>query len=136
MPRIDEDLDVREFAKKLRRLPEHLPISDALEEQDPQKSGHWWNSQREHMSKWFDSQATTGSGAFSRQRPNRSARTTYNRLQHAEGIIWIAEALGVSSEIVQRAADAAIKEPNRKKRPKIVRDHLPWSLVFEKAKFR
>ncbi|MEW6891931.1 hypothetical protein V3M60_10270 [Trueperella pyogenes] len=90
------DIDVRRFAKLLAKLDAHLPISDAMEHADPQKNGRWWSSQREHMSSWFASQATTGSGAYTRQEPNLSAKTTYNRLQSPEGLIWIAEALGAA----------------------------------------
>ncbi len=31
------DFDVKQFARLLARLPEHLEISDAMEEADPQK---------------------------------------------------------------------------------------------------
>lgn len=64
------DIDVLRFARLLARLPEHLPVSDAMEQADPQKRRRWWSSQSQHMSTWFASQATTGSGKFTRQAPN------------------------------------------------------------------
>lgn len=81
------DFDV---AMLLKALPAHLPISDAFEKADPQKRNRWRRSQREHMSGWFAQQTSLGSGAFSRTKPNRSARTTYQRLIHPKGIVWIA----------------------------------------------
>lgn len=129
------DFDVRDFAKLLASLSSHLPISDAMEEADPQKKGRWWASQREHMSSWFDAQASTGSGAFTRQRPNLSARTTYNRLQHPEGLVWIAEALGADQTLVQRVATEALTI-SRHSRSGFVRKHLPWALIAELAKSR
>lgn len=127
------DIDVRRFARLLAGLPEHLPISDAMEHADPQKKGRWWSSQREHMSTWFASQATTGSGAFTRQAPNRSAKTTYNRLQHPEGLMWIAEALGADTTLLQRVAEEALSIP-RRRRSGFVRTHLPWNLIADLAK--
>ncbi|MSS84773.1 hypothetical protein FYJ24_08355 [Actinomycetaceae bacterium WB03_NA08] len=127
------DFDVREFARLLSTLPAHLPISDAMEQADPQKKGRWWSSQREHMSSWFDSQATTGSGSFTRQKPNMSARTTYNMLQHPEGLVWIAEALGVDTQLVQQVANDALAI-NRRSRSKFVRQHLPWDMIAGLAK--
>lgn len=131
----DTDIEVRRFARLLAKLDAHLPISDAMEQADPQKNGRWWSSQREHMSRWFASQATTGSGAFTRQEPNVSAKTTYNRLQHPEGLVWIAEALGADTDLVQRVADEALTIP-RRSRSAFVRSHLPWELIAQLAKSR
>lgn len=127
----DIDFDVHRFARLLARLPAHLEISDSMEQADPQKD-RWWSSQREHMTGWFRSQATTGSGAYSRQRPNHSAKTTYNRLQSAEGMIWIAEALGADKDLVRQVADEALTLP-RSSRCKHIRQHLPWELIAELA---
>ena len=131
----DTDIDVRRFAKLLAKLDEHLPISDAMEQADSQKNGRWWSSQREHMAEWFATQATTGSVAFMRQEPNVSAKTTYNRLQHPEGLVWIAEALGADTDLVQRVADEALTVP-RRSRSAFVRSHLSWELVAQLAKSR
>lgn len=127
------DFDVREFAQLLSTLPAHLPLSDAMEQADPQKTRRWWSSQREHMSVWFDSQATTGSGSFTRQKPNRSARATYNRLQHPEGLVWIAEALGADKKLLQQVTNEALSI-NRRKRSGFVRQHLPWDMIAALAK--
>lgn len=129
------DIDVHQFAKLLARLPERLVISDAMEQADPQKKGRWWSSQREHMSAWFASQATTGSGTFTRQAPNLSAKTAYNRLQHPEGLVWIAEALGADPDLLEQVAKEALTVP-RRRRSGFVRKHLPWDLVADLAKSR
>lgn len=125
------DFDVRQFSTLLSTLPAHLPISDAMEEADPQQ-GRWWSSQREHMVSWFAAQATHGSGAYTRQTPNRSAKRTYNRLQCPEGLVWIAEALGADPGLVQRTAEEALAVPIRS-RSAFVRKTLPWDLIAELA---
>ncbi|WP_298011697.1 hypothetical protein [uncultured Microbacterium sp.] len=128
------DLHVDEFVRILRSLEPHLPISDAYERDCPQLRGAWWTSQQEHMVRWFSSQKTLGSGAFTRSRPNVSARTTYNRLLAPAAFVWMAEALGERPEIVQAAADAARAEPNARKHPGLLRKQLPWERVAALAR--
>ena len=128
----DTDMDVRRFACLLDELEAHLPISDAFEAADPQKVGRWWTSQKEHMRVWFHTQATTGSGAFTRQQPNLSAKTAYNRLQSPDGLLWIAEALGADRELVEAVAEQALKVP-RASRSAFIRKNLPWNLIIELA---
>lgn len=124
---------MRDFARLMACLPPHLPISDEMEAADPQESGRWWSSQREHLVSWFDSQATRGHGAFTRSTPNCSAKTTYNRFQCAEGLVWLAEAVGVDSDLVAQAARDALAVP-RRSRCKIVRDLIGWELIAQHAK--
>lgn len=47
------DFDVRAFAEMLTELPARTPIASRFEDADPQKDGHWWASQREHMIFFF-----------------------------------------------------------------------------------
>lgn len=128
-----DDFDVVEFATMLAQLDEHLPISDAYEREVPQRTGVWWTSQREHMVRWFGGQTTTGSGAFTRSAPNRSARMTYGRLQCPAALVWIAEALGEDPVTVEVAAGAARAAPNARRRSGVLRRHLPWSRIAELA---
>lgn len=86
--------------------------------------------------RWFTEQVTCGSGAFTRTEPNTSARTTYNRLLAPAAFVWMAEALGEDSAVVQAAADAARDEPNARKRPGLLRKQLPWSRIAELTRAR
>ena len=128
-----DDMNVDEFARILRTLEPHLPISDAYESECPQLQGSWWSSQQEHMLGWFGQQNSRGTGAFTRATPNTSARTTYNRLLATAAFIWMAEALGEDADRVQAAADAARAEPNARKRPGLMRRYLPWNRIAELA---
>lgn len=123
------DFDVLDFSRMLARLPEHTPISDGFENTNPQERGAWYSSQRQHMVGWFQAQATKGSGAYSRDEPNRSARRTWQRLATPGGMIWIAEALGVPNETVKRAVDDARSEPEKRRRCGIIRKHIPWETI-------
>ncbi|MEH0110725.1 hypothetical protein V6N00_13525 [Tersicoccus sp. MR15.9] len=131
---VEDDFSTVEFARRLRALAAHLPLSDAFERDLPQLRGTWWTSQREHMVRWFESQDSHGSGAYSRRARNTSARTTYNRLLAPAAILWMAEALGEDRAVVEAAADAARAETNARKRPALLRRHLPWSRIAELAR--
>lgn len=124
------DFDVRAFARMFEDLPEHLPISDAM------SNGYedsWYTSQREHMCGWFRAQTTTGSGSYTRKEPNYSARTTYQRLASAPAMIWIAEALGVDADVIERAAAEVEEEPEPRSHCGIIRQHIPWEVIADKA---
>lgn len=131
-----DDIHVRDFARVIATLEPHLSISDQYELDVPQKQGVWWSSQQEHMVRWFSDQPTRGSGAFTRTEPNTSARTTYNRLLAPAAFVWMAEALGEEPAVVQAAADAARAEPSARRRPGLLRRHLPWSRIAELARQR
>lgn len=128
------DIHIRDFVRVLERLEQHLPISDQYELDRPQKTGAWWSSQQEHMVRWFGNQDSLGSGAFTREVANTSAKTTYNRLLCPAAFVWMAEALGEEPGVVQAAADAARDEPNPRKRPGLLRRHLPWNRIASLAK--
>lgn len=124
-------MHVHDFARVLQGLEPHLPISDAYELARPQTRGAWWSSQKEHMVGWFRDQDSLGSGAFDRKDPNTSAHTTYNRLLCPAAFVWMAEAPGEDPAIVKAAADAATEEPNARKRPGLLRRHLPWERISQ-----
>lgn len=114
-----------QFSKFLQQLEEYPSISDAYEQRYPQKQGVWYSSQREHMVGWFRSQSTLGGGNSTRSTPNRSAKTAYNRLLSPGGLIWIGDTLGADPVLVQSAAEAAVAEPEYRKRCAAIRAILP-----------
>lgn len=130
-PPAGDDVDTDEFARVLRRLEPHLPISDGYEALALQRGESHWSSQQEHMVGWFEGQSSHGSGQYTRTTPNRSARTAYNRLLSAFGLLWIAEALGEEPGVVQKAADAARAEPDYRRRCGQIRRVVPWSRILE-----
>ena len=69
-------------------------------------------TEREHMVSWFRANETKGSGAYSRQIPNQSARRCYNGLMNAASLLWIAEAVGIDELTVRRAYEAAVAAGN------------------------
>lgn len=131
---IRDDLDVRDFADLLTEFPAHLPISDEFEAKDTQKRRRWWTSQREHLIFHFLDQLNPDPlGRPLRKKSNFSAKATYGKIKHAEGIVWLAEALNVlEPDQLKDLADAALKV-ERSKRVAYVRTSIPWSVIFKKA---
>jgi|GEM_PF-1697942 len=121
------------FARLLRRLPEHLPVSDAYEaEHLPGK--RWWSSQREHMVGWFSELA--GPGAFNRKSRGLDAKHGYNHLQCAPGLLWIAEALGEDPAKLTTAAAAAAPCRSVASQCAAIRNVIPWASVEAMARNR
>jgi len=129
----NKDYDVYEFARILEKLQAHMPISDRFDSVCGQEKGVWYYSQQEHMVNWFIDQNSKGSGAYTRDKPNRSAKTTYNRLLCPGALLWIAEALGEEDVIVQSAANAARVESDKRRRCGIIRTRIPWERIMELA---
>lgn len=123
------DCDCREFADILSNKKPHYPISDRYItniHDSPVKSGR---NEREHMVSWFEDNETTGSGSYTRRVPNASARRCYNMLQNVASLLWIAEAAGISSAIVERAYDEAVKAGDRRRACGAIRRLIPWEEV-------
>ena len=132
----DSDRDVQRYARLFDTLEAHLPISDAFEEKDPQRDKRWWGSQRQHMGCYF-------AGRVPRL-GDWSAEAAYMALQHAEGIMWMVEALDTDGDHTARLVNlseeifAGAEQMARGKRAKFLRhpDHLPWSVIHNLAHHR
>lgn len=128
-----EDMTCREFAKLLKTHDAHYPLSDRYVNEihdSPDKSG---NDEREHMIIWFEANDKTGTGPYSRSTPNTSARRCYARLANAGSLLWIAEAVGVPTETVQRAFDAAVEAGSYRRACGAIRAIIPWSEIYTRA---
>lgn len=124
-----DDISVLEFTDVLRLL---APMPEATKIYD-----HWgtkcYTSQKAHMVIWFESQTGTGTGAFTREKGNNSARACYNRLLNVGALVWIADALGEDAEKIKAAADAATiaEKENYRKRCGAFRDVIPFDRILE-----
>lgn len=124
------DFDVEDFALMLSHMPEHLPIAGGYAQDCGTDYTNWfYTSEREHMVCWFRAQTTKGSGSYTRSTPNHSAKRTYNRLMNATSVLWIGEALGIDPDILKAAVQELKKEKDYRRRPAIVRRHIPWDTI-------
>lgn len=123
------DIDVIEFADYLQEKKKHYMISDKYNECYGQVNNVYWSNQKDHMISWLQSQNTTGEGKFVRKVPNKSSKRTYNCLCCSEAILWIAEAVGINSDLVQKAADKAAEMESVRKRPGLIRTFISWDMI-------
>lgn len=131
------DFGVVDFTQMLDILQPNLPILDAMAaELRTDYATRRYSSERQHMCAWFRGQRTKGGGAYTRDTHNRSAKRTYNRLLNATSVLWIAEALGVDEDLLRNAAAEALSEVDYRRRPAIVRRHVPWDTIAELASQR
>lgn len=134
-----QDFHVDDFVQILQKLPGHQPMTMAFEtawaverKKPTPDTGQWYHRQKDHVLGWFASQVTRGGGAYTRAKPNTSARTTYNRLLNPAMPLWIAEALGEDPDVVQQAGEKALTVPPRS-RTAAARKILPWNRIVELA---
>lgn len=102
------DIRCRRFSDILRTKEDHYPYSDKYISEVHDSSTKTGRTEREHMVEWFRANETKGSGSYSRQTPNSSARRCYNSLMNAASLLWIAEAAGIDKLTVRRAYEAAV----------------------------
>lgn len=131
---VDGDLTCRQMARLFDLLDDHYELSDAYKtENEGIPPERWDRTEREHMAGWFRANTGRGWGQYSRQRGNNSARRCYNRLQSSNGLIWIAEAVGIDAGMVREASRVALAEPDHRRRCAAIRKIIPWSLVCGRA---
>ncbi len=112
-----DDIHVRNFLCVLKALHPRLPGSDHYELDRRQARGAWLSSQQEHMVALPGNQDTLGSGIFTPQVANSTAKTTYNSLLHPAAFVWITKALGENSVAVQAALTPHATSPTRRSDP-------------------
>lgn len=123
-PAID-DIHVRSFLCVLKALHPRLPVSDRYELDRRQARGAWSSSQQERMVALLGNQDMLGSGSFTPQVANSSAKSADDNLLHPAVFVWMAKALGENSVAVQASDDAACDESDEKKRRGLLRKQLP-----------
>ena len=82
------DIRCRKFSDILASKSDHYPYSDKYIAEVHDSKDKTGRTEREHMVEWFRANETKGSGAYSRQVPNQSARRCYNGLMNAASLLW------------------------------------------------
>ena len=92
-----------------------------------------WTYDQLHMVTWFSCQLTLGSGKYSRSRPNHSAKATYERLLNPFSLLWIAAALGVERDLVEKTRKEIDGFVSWRAKCGVVRRAIPWKRIYELA---
>jgi hypothetical protein len=93
----------------------------------------WYTSQKQHLLGWLGEY--DGPGAYGRANwANRSAEFVYNHFQCVPALVWLAEALGVRSEVLIAACDEVKKSGTRSATQcGIFRRTVPWAFIEERV---
>ena len=121
----DDDIDTLYLARVFSMMT-CTPEDDAI----CQRIGIQFHYEQLHMCCWFSSQITKGTGNYTRDEPNYSARATYNRLLNPRSLLWIGLVLGADkNELTAAAGEMAGKKTNAAKCA-AVRRRVPFDALL------
>lgn len=125
------DMSCGTFSHLLRFKRSHYPYSDKYLQEVGNSPDSHARTEKQHMVQWFADNATHGSGAYFRQRPNSSAKKCYNKLENAALLLWIAEAVGIEESIVEAAFEAARQAGDYRRACGAIRKVITWPMIIE-----
>lgn len=120
----------------IKRLPEHGKFSQMLEAHKRLAINRepWYKSQKEHWLGWLKDY--DGPGFYKRKtHTGRDAKYIYNHIMCSPMLLYLPEALGVSTNLIKKAFDAVIRSNEAKmaKQCSLIRSIIPFCLVEEKT---
>jgi hypothetical protein len=128
-------MDAKGLRAVIEKLPSHSQFSQKLEahpllaiNRDP-----WYKSQKEHWLGWLGDY--DGPGFYQRKtHAGRDSKYIYNHIMCSPMLLYLPEAIGVSTELIRNAYDAVLKANNPKmgKQCRIIRSIIPFQVIDEK----
>lgn len=128
MNNCNQDMDVIEFARKICMLSIDTPLANKYDEEYGQRTGRWWSCQREHLTVWALHYPTKGKDNFTHE-PSNSSKKMYNHFGRPETLLWLAEALGVDSKLIEEVIGEISNHSNASTRCKIIREERILELL-------
>jgi hypothetical protein len=116
---LERSISINEFVAVIKKLPEDEPRYD---------SRVWYVTQKEHWLGWLSQY--DGPGAYDRKTGGHDAAFAYNHIQCPGMLLWIIEAAGLDSEVVEAARSAANGVGHHSAKVAAIRRCAPWSLVY------
>jgi hypothetical protein len=130
-----KEMSILQLMDVVSGFPETTPISDRLSAilNQRKKVGQSEDERKQNLKEgilqWLREYHQPG--YYKRKEPGKSAKYMYNHLQSPDGIIYLAEAAGVSEELLERAFQAA-SDPlllTKSSQSGAVRELIPWEAV-------
>jgi ASCH domain len=119
-----ENYSIPEFIHAIQRLPADKP------KDNPKVR---YKTQKEHWLCWL--KEYDGPGAYDRiPGQGRDARYAYNHIVCHKMLLWIIEAAGLSSDLVENARRAAEKVNSMQQKSAAIRKYGPWEKLAEALK--
>lgn len=88
----------------------------------------WYSHQKQHLEGWLAEY--NGPGAYNRTTHDGTARDSYQRFRCVAGLLWLAEALGESPDVLRSAvADIDAAGANLSSQCAAFRRAVPWERI-------
>ena len=114
----------KQLLARVRTLEEFLPISGKI------GLSHHHDSHRDHWIKWL--REYDGPGYYNRKNHQRDAAYIYSHVQSAGMVVYLAEAAGLDTNVVQHAFLLATNTAGNKAAvTAAARRVVPWPLVCQ-----
>ncbi|MBS0240364.1 MAG: hypothetical protein JSR89_18280 [Proteobacteria bacterium] len=117
----------QELIKKIEKLPERAPHTEALEKLLLKKP-QWYANQKQHWLGWL--REYRNPGAYGRMRFDRDAEFAYNHCGCPPMALWLGEAAGVDERLVKQARRDAVRSPDSfSSKCASIRRNISWGIV-------
>ena len=122
-------IDSGEFCYLLHFLDAHPPVTEAFLVLYGQRTGAWWESQREHLICYFGSRASACFGDV--DEPNADAHAAFDAMRRPEMYVWLVEALGEDQATVEELSRSVARAGTHHAQIDVVRELVTWDRVVE-----
>jgi hypothetical protein len=116
---MDETFSVDTLRRAIMRLPSDEPV------ESPRV---WYRTRKEHWLGWL--KGYHGPGAYGRKSGiKRDARFAYNHIVNPDMLLWLANAAGVSPNLVSATVRQSAEADSMPRQSATIRCHVPWEAV-------
>lgn len=127
-------VDAGELAYLLHFLDAHPPVTEAFLVLYGQKTGVWWESQREHLISYYGSRASACFGDV--DEPSRDAHAAFDAMRRPEMYVWLIEALGEEQATVEDISRRVARASTHHAQIDVVRELVIWDRIVELVRRR
>jgi hypothetical protein len=126
---LGQDFKISELLAIVQGLPNTMPLTDKFDLPHRQHSKAWYRHQKEHLEGWLGDYLEPG--AYNRAGFRDSAMFFYSHFQCWTGLLWLAEALGESPEVLEQACKMVLESGRHSaSQTGAFRRVVPWTRVY------
>ena len=118
---MERSISIAEFIRKIERLPSDKPVHDPRV---------WYKTQKEHWLGWLHEY--DGPGAYGRiPGKQRDAKFAYNHIVEPKMLLWLIEAAGVRTDLVNAAKRVSTQGESPMQKSGAIRKCAPWTVLYD-----
>ena len=127
-------VEAGELAYLLHFLDPHPPVTEAFLVLYGQKTGVWWESQREHLISYYGSRTSACFGEV--DEPCSDAHVAFDAMRRPEMYVWLIEALGEDQTRVEEISRGVARASTHHAQIDVVRELVTWDRIVELVRRR